>query len=171
MPANDGLYPYFAPRHRYIIREKGVLEVGFGSCANCHTRIMPDGSFVPGAQGMVDVPATEASQKTLRDSTADEIHRRVENAWAMFGAPWIMDHNAFDEFMTKDELLREDAARHPGILARQGTSAVHPPHVPSLIGIGDLRYLDATGLVRHRSIGDLMRYAIANQGLDTLATY
>jgi hypothetical protein len=39
------------------------------------------------------------------------------------------------------------------------------------VGIQDLKYLDATGLVRHRSIGDLMRYAIINMGLDTLAFY
>lgn len=36
-------------------------------------------------------------------------------------------------------------------------------HLPSLIGIKDIRYLDATGLTRHRSIADLMRYAIVNQ--------
>jgi hypothetical protein len=44
-------------------------------------------------------------------------------------------------------------------------------HIPSLIGIEDVKYLDATGLVRNRSIGDLMRYAVTNQGLDTLAHY
>jgi hypothetical protein len=32
-------------------------------------------------------------------------------------------------------------------------------------------YLDATGLARHRSIGDIMRYAIINEGLDTLAHF
>jgi hypothetical protein len=58
-----------------------------------------------------------------------------------------------------------------GVLSRQGTSAVHPPHIPSLIGVQDIKYLDATGLVRHRSIGDLMRYAVLNTGLDTLAHF
>src|SRR5262249_33817932 len=40
-----------------------------------------------------------------------------------------------------------------------------------LIGIQDLKFLDATGLVRHRSIADLMRYAIINEGLDVLAHF
>ena len=73
--------------------------------------------------------------------------------------------------LTKDELIRWRAASHPGVIPRQGTSPSHPPHVPSLIGIQDIKYLDATGLVRHRSIGDIMRYAVINEGLDTMARF
>jgi mono/diheme cytochrome c family protein len=40
-----------------------------------------------------------------------------------------------------------------------------------LIGVEDIKYLDATGLVRHRSIGDLMRYDILNTGLDQTAHF
>jgi hypothetical protein len=40
-----------------------------------------------------------------------------------------------------------------------------------LIGIKDRKYLDATGLIRHRSIGDLMRYATMNQDTDPFARY
>jgi hypothetical protein len=36
--------------------------------------------------------------------------------------------------------------------------------VPDLIGIKDRLYLDRTGLVRHRSLADVMRYAALNQG-------
>ena len=68
-------------------------------------------------------------------------------------------------------MIRELGANHPGVFARQGTSRSHPVRVPSLIGVQDLTYLDATGLVRHRSIGDLMRYAVINMGLDTSAHY
>ena len=52
-----------------------------------------------------------------------------------------------------------------------GDKFLASPHLPSLIGIQDIKYLDTTGFVRHRSIGDLMRYAITNQGLDTMAHY
>ena len=63
-------------------------------------------------------------------------------------------------------------ARHtPGVSARQGTSLAHPVHIPSLIDVQNRKYLDATGLVRNRFIGDLMRYAILNEGLDTLAHF
>jgi hypothetical protein len=63
------------------------------------------------------------------------------------------------------------ARPYPVVIARQGSSASHLARIPSLIGIADIKYLDATGLVRHRSIGDLMRYAIINEGLDTLAHF
>jgi hypothetical protein len=40
-----------------------------------------------------------------------------------------------------------------------------------LIGLKGRAYLDHTGLVRHRSVVDLMRYAALNQGADDLASY
>lgn len=43
--------------------------------------------------------------------------------------------------------------------------------MPDLIGIEDRHYLDATGLIHHRNIGDLMRYAAMNQDADTLSRY
>src|SRR5664279_4933802 len=52
LPASkEGILPPFPDRSKYIIRKKGVLEVGENSCASCHTRVMPDGSYMPGAQG------------------------------------------------------------------------------------------------------------------------
>src|SRR6202022_4499211 len=45
--AKDGTMPF----NRYVIRKKGIVEVGNGSCASCHTRVMPDGTLVKGAQG------------------------------------------------------------------------------------------------------------------------
>ena len=43
----DGTLPWF----RYVIREKGKVELGTLSCGMCHTRVMPDGAVVKGAQG------------------------------------------------------------------------------------------------------------------------
>ncbi len=56
-------------------------------------------------------------------------------------------------------------------MARHGTSPWTPVQIPDLIGIKDRKYLDRTGLVRHRDIGDLMRYAALNQVTDILASY
>ena len=57
--------------------------------------------------------------------------------------------------------LLEMAGMHeaipPGVLARQRSSILYPPAIPNLIGIKDIHYLDRSGLIRHRSIGDLMR--------------
>jgi mono/diheme cytochrome c family protein len=166
----NGELPYFLPLSRYYIRQKGVLELGANSCANCHTRIMPDGSFVEGAQGILDVPFKSAL-KAVREASPEAVRRRAERDWVLFGAPWIIGKEQFLDSSTQESLMAQLTARQPGVVARQGSSPTHPPHIPSLIGVQDLRHLDATGLVHHRSIGDLMRYAIANQGLDTLAHF
>jgi hypothetical protein len=169
--SGEGVLAWFRPGFRYYIRKKGVLERGINSCAGCHTRIMPDGSFFEGAQGTPGPPVSEARLQALREMTPEAYRETVDRAWINFGAPWVMSRAAFDKSLTREEIVREAAALNPFVFARQGTSTTHPPHVPSLVGIQEIKYLDATGLVRHRSIGDLMRYAITNQGLDTLAHY
>src|SRR4030095_2598393 len=45
--AKDGTIPFY----RYVITKKGTIEIGVFSCAMCHTRVMPDGSILKGAQG------------------------------------------------------------------------------------------------------------------------
>ena len=169
--AKDGELPFFLPRARYYIRRKGVLEVGINSCSGCHTRLMRDGSFLEGAQGVVDQPLPKSVFDAIRESSPEAIRRRIENDWVNFGAPWVVSKEQFSASYTKESVIARLEALHPGVLARQGTSPTHPPHIPSLIGVQDIKYLDATGLVRHRSIADLMRYAVINEGLDTLAHF
>jgi hypothetical protein len=172
---NNGELTPYRGGYRYIIRKKGVLEGGANACANCHVRVLPDGSYLEGAQGVPNAPVTEAPLEArlerLRALTPEALSQTLNTMWVLFGAPWVMSRSEFEAYYTKDRLIREAPASHPSVLGRQGTSASHPPHVPSLIGIQDRKYLDSTGLVRNRSIGDLMRYAITNQGLDTLAYY
>ena len=47
MAAADGTLPIV----RYVMRQKGIVAVDTLACANCHTRLMPDGSVLKGAQG------------------------------------------------------------------------------------------------------------------------
>jgi hypothetical protein len=169
--SREGVLPFFPAGFRYYIRRKGVLEGGGNSCTGCHTRVMSDGSLLEGAQGLPDVPSTEARLRAILDQPEDAFRRRQNSLWVNFGTPWIQSREEFDRVMTREEIARRAAPARPGVFARQGTSSAYPPHIPSLIGIQDLRYLDSTGLVRNRSIGDIMRYAITNQGLDTLAHY
>jgi hypothetical protein len=168
--SSDGVLPPSIPGYRYYIRKKGVLEVGTDACSNCHVRIMPDGSFLSGGQGTTRYTSA-AVLDSVRTGGPEVLSRFVEQFWGLYGAPWIQTKEEFASSLTKDELISELAAKRPYVLERQGTSRLYPPHVPSLIGIQDLHYLDATGLVHHRSIGDLMRYAIINEGLDTLAYF
>jgi hypothetical protein len=157
----EGVLPGFAGGH-YVVRKKGVVEHGSTSCSSCHTRLMPDGTFLEGAQGnkpdgvLTDFPSGPPPDRKILDFL-----------WIDFGAPWIQPRADFERSM----MAMPHADQYAGVLSREGTSAIHPPHIPSLIGVQDIKYLDATGLVRHRSIGDLMRYAVINMGLDTLAHY
>jgi len=68
--------------------------------------------------------------------------------------------------------IREHArAIPPGVQARHGTGLQIPAQIPDLIGVQDRRYLDHTGLVRHRGIADLMRYGALNQAVDLYSRY
>ena len=167
--AADGTLPFFDFFNRYYIRKKGVLEVGRNACAGCHTRVMADGSFLEGAQG--NTPTPPASLQTARTLSPAAFQQRAENNWILFGAPWVKAKEEFLKALSQDVYAAQLAARTSDTFARQGTSWSHPPHVPSLIGIQDRKFLDATGLVRQRSVADIMRYAIVNQGLDGMAHY
>jgi hypothetical protein len=57
------------------------------------------------------------------------------------------------------------------VTARSNTSIFLPPQIPDLIGVEERRYLDHTGLVRHRGIGDLMRYSALVQDVSALDRY
>ena len=159
----DGRLPWF----RYVIKEKGKVELGTISCALCHTRVMSDGTVVKGAQG--NFPFEQAAALTANNFTVERL-LRFERSF--FGAPWI-DPDPLDEIqkLSLEKLAEMHTAIPPGVIARHGTNPLFPPQIPDLIGIENRKYLDHTGLQLHRSIADMMRYAALNQGADNLASY
>jgi mono/diheme cytochrome c family protein len=168
--ARDGTLPFY----RYVIRTKGKIEIGIFSCGMCHTRVMPDGTLVKGAQGNFQLGralAWDMKQQSIFLAPLNNfLGRRFQHL--LYSAPWIEP----DAYPGIDELSAAEIAAHhaaipPGVMARHGTSPLVPAKVPDLIGVQERRYLDATGLVRHREIGDLMRYAALNQDADGLARY
>jgi len=169
--AKDGTMPF----NRYVIRKKGIVEVGNGSCASCHTRVMPDGTLVKGAQGNSPTGRSLAFGSRKREARSND-QGKQELAFMRFvgtliaGAPWIHPDPA-EEFLTLDDLRAAWEAIPPGVMIREGTSLRYAPQVPDLIGVKEIRYLDHTGLVRQRSIGDLMRYSALNQDTQLLARY
>ena len=164
------------PFARYVIRLKGKIEVGNLSCAMCHVRVMPDGTSIKGAQG--NFPFDRVIAFNLRERTAqakDKQQRlgqiRLSRRF-LFGSPWLKpDPQAQIEEMSAEEIASAHEAIPPGVIARHGTSPFSPAQVPDLIGVRERQYLDQTGLVRHRTIADLMRYAALNQDMDALARY
>src|SRR5262249_59771539 len=73
--------------------------------------------------------------------------------------------------MSLEQFLAAGDAIPPGVTARSHTSMLLPPQIPDLIGVKDRRFLDHTGLVLHRDIGDLMRYSALVQDATGLARY
>jgi hypothetical protein len=164
------------PFQQYVIRKKGVIEIGEASCGQCHTRVMADGSVIKGAQGNFPGPRTQAFALRRRAAAgpdaATAIMNTNRNAQRVgFGAPWISPNPGEDFLGSIDEQLASFEAIPPGVMLREGASKRYPLQVPDLIGIKDRHYLDHTGLVRHRSIGDLMRYGALNQDAMFLSRY
>jgi len=135
---------------------------------------MPDGSILKGAQGNFpfdralarDIATQSLPLSLLRPLVA----RRFERL--LYAAPWLSPdaYPGIETLSWRDVVARHEAIP-PGVIARHGTSPLVPVKVPDLIGIQERHYLDATGLVRHREISDLMRYATMNQDTDVFARY
>ena len=167
------------PGYRYVIRKKEQVEVGNLSCASCHTRLMPDGKLLKGAQGNFPFDHTTAFQfRTLASQPPpgvtpaqfDPLLHLAE--YSLYAAPWLKpDPQAKLQQISVDEIASVHQAIPPGVVARHRSSPFYPVQVPDLIGVRDRRYLDRTGLQQHRGIVDLMRYAALNQGGDDLASY
>ena len=170
--AGDGTIPF----QRYIIRKKGVVEVGGNSCGNCHTRVFSDGTIVKGAQHNAPIGRAGANVSRTRatragDQGKKELLDRMAAQRRSIGAPWIQPDPAQEFVGSLEESVAAREAVVAGLSIREGTSIRYAAQVPDLIGVKDRRYLDHTGLVRHNSIGDLMRYAALNQDTQLLARY
>ena len=161
----QGILPFY----RYVVREQGKVEVGALSCAQCHTRLMPDGSAIKGAQG--NFPFGKVFEHDMREvGVIEPAYRGMMHG--LFSVPWLQpDPQASVDPLPLSQIAEAHAATPPGVMARHGTGTWSPVQVPDLIGVETRRYLDRTGLQRHRGPADLMRYAALNQGLDRLTTF
>ena len=169
--ARDGTVPEF----QYVIRTKGLVEVGRNACANCHTRVMPDGSVLKGAQSNFPVNRSAAWGFRAGAAAPDKEKYLAQlrgNVKQLHAAPWLQpDLEARIDTMSAEEIASVFDAPPPGANLRQRSNSFLPIQVPDLIGVKDRRYLDRTGLELQRDIGDLMRYAAMNQGADRLGNY
>jgi hypothetical protein len=166
----DGTVPFA----RYVVRKKGVVELGQQSCGMCHTRVMPDRTFVKGAQGNFPFDRAAAfdllklaSENKDKGKLLANVHLYLRSS---FGAPWLQPEAELSR-LTLDDVVRALEAIPPGVIDRGGSSIFSPVQTPDLIGVKDRHYLDHTGVVQQRSIDDLMRYAALNQDMKGLARY
>jgi hypothetical protein len=170
--AVDGTLPWF----QYVVRRRGTVEVQGGSCAFCHSRVMPDGRVLKGAQGNLPVQrhvafgwragAAAAADKNQYQAQIRLFLKRLHAAPHLSPDP----EDRIDS-MSIEEIAALFESYPPSVAPRHRGNSFIAIQVPDLIGVQERRYLDRTGLERHRSIGDMMRYAAMNQGADSLASY
>lgn len=141
--AADGTMPFA----RWVVREQGKVELGNVACAMCHTRVMPDGTVIQGAQG--NFPFDQVFADDIPNIPSAVLPLVAQ---ALVEASWDVEGTSRLRRMSRADLQRAWAAIPPGVIARQGTSVFAPPAVPDLIGIADRTYLDKTGLGRHRGM-------------------
>ncbi len=115
--ATGGVLPFF----RYVIRQEGKVEVGVVSCAMCHTRVMPDGRILKGAQG--NFPLGHVVAYGYRKKNAPEALRAMQREF--FGAPWVRpDPLAGLDDMPVEEIARIHESTPPGVMQRTGSSLI-----------------------------------------------
>jgi len=170
--ARDGTVPFV----RYVIRKKGEVELGDFACGFCHTRVMQDGGVLEGAQGNFPFEKSKAWYFGKRLANPDDARKAEADLrhldHSLYAAPWQKpDPSAPIDNMAVDQLIAAHRAMPAEVTARHRSGLFYPLQIPDLIGVKDRHYLDHTGLQKHRSIADLMRYAALNQGADDLASY
>src|SRR5262249_24060549 len=135
--SGDGVLPFF----RYVIRKKGVIDVGVLSCAMCHTRVMPDGRVLKGAQG--NFPFDKAMAFAIRSGGSDVIALNRKLVRLLCFTPWA-ETAFFAGLEQKDyEAVARPLADHPGgVMTRHRSGPWAPLQVPDLIGASQRRYLD-----------------------------
>ena len=103
----EGILPFY----RYVVREQGKVEIGALSCAQCHTRVMPDGSVIKGAQG--NFPFGKVFEHDLNeDGVIEPAFRGMMHG--LFSAPWMQpDPQASVDALPLAQIAKAHAATPP----------------------------------------------------------
>jgi hypothetical protein len=153
----EGIMPYA----RYVIRQKGKVEVGVLSCANCHTRVLDDGTVIQAGPG--NFPLDKTNGYLARRTPFEENRRAFV---ALFWIPWIAERERQFEKYSTQEMAAIYNSIPLGVLARTRSNPFFPPAVPDLRGVRDRHYLDKSGLNQNHGIASLMRYAAMAEGIE-----
>lgn len=158
------------PGWTYVIRKKGKVELASTLCGSCHAREVVG----PANTAPVGAMLAFTMHQRLRVAKNYDVTARqfVERQFSLFSVPWLKpDPAEMVAKMTAAQILAAYEALPAGVAARTGTSLFFPPKIPDLIGVKDRKYLGATGLHRQLGIGDLMRYAALEAGMDEYSQY
>ncbi len=170
---SEGVFPFAD----YVVRNKGRVDLGAMSCANCHTRVLPNGAVIAGAQGNFPFEKTFAREFYELDAAFHDNPKQAEAIAhnlmrTLFSVPWLKPNPAELTLQTSAKEIADIYQASPaGVFDRQGTSAIFPSQISDLIGVQERFYLDHTGLQRQHGPGDMMRYSSLNQDLNVFGDY
>lgn len=160
--------------YRWVVVEGPRLQLSFSSCSGCHTRLMPDGSLLPGAPCNFDLSGAPAVQLMLDQFRLDPAASAGEELYQQYGVPWLEhDLHAPLRAMGEEELERvvfADTGAPPGTtFDRFGGSPFFTTRMADLRGIRDRRWLDATATHKNRGTADIARYGLVVEYAETRA--
>jgi hypothetical protein len=144
---------------RWVPTSKG-LALSISDCSGCHTRILPDGTALHGAQSNETGDAVIGELVARGDPGFFSGEAPAMSLWRQFAAPWVSgDVHQSIKTMTETDLAELMASLPPGTFARFNGSPYYPTQIPDLIGIKDRKYIDHTATHQMRGVADIMRYA------------
>ncbi len=148
---------------RYLVREKGKVELGTDTCAMCHVRVQPDGTVIEGPAN-VHTPfgplMGDLTRRYAGFGAAYLEERRRRQMREDYRVPFLHpDPNLASADLPAEEIARLYDENPLGVHPRTNTSLLYPVKIANLIGIGDMKFFDRTGTGRNRNIADLMRYS------------
>lgn len=151
--------------YRWVVDHDGKLKISVSSCGGCHTRLMPDGSLLPGAPSNYDLADSPAADILLSKFFPNPPLPEGEQFYQDFGVPWLADdvHARFrtmPDAEVKAYLDQESGAPAGTTFDRFNGSPLFKTRMADLIGVKDRRYLDATGTHANRGPADIARYGI-----------
>lgn len=150
---------------RWVVDNDRKLKITLSECGACHTRVLPDGTEVLGAQGNLNFnlsvfPAVFEQAETVRKRLGRSVPLN-EELYAEYGVPWLADDvNARFKTMTPEQAGALVGLSAPSTFPRFNGSPWFTNRMPDLIGVKDRTYLDATATHRNRGPEDIARYAI-----------
>lgn len=151
--------------YRWVVERDGSLQLSLSSCAGCHTRLLPDGTLLRGAPSNYDLANSPAERALIHGfDPVPHLSDGLRN-WNFFGTPWRDDDPVAKFRSMPDELYSAfDALESGGLpgatFTRFNGSPFFTTRMGDLRGIGQRRWLDATGTHQNRGPEDLARYAI-----------
>ncbi|HKQ48972.1 MAG TPA: hypothetical protein VJZ71_12950 [Phycisphaerae bacterium] len=151
--------------YRWVVDRNGGLKISLSSCSGCHTRLMPDGSLLPGAPSNFDLSDSPAANVLLSKLVPTPRPPLGKMLYAEFGVPWLTDdtHARFKS-MSDPKVMNFRAletGEPPGTtFSRLNGSPYYTTRMADLNGVKDRRYLDATGTHANRGPADIARYGI-----------